>query len=147
MDCKGKKLEPLVGCRLRMQVLLCGFLLYTVCHYFQDFFRCYVVCLDTGRPITGTLLVRQSTKMIPAFSSWVLDAGFQLLVTHNAFCVLLQTLSPIDIYPKILDFRPVNMATFTMTVARACICPMVSLSFYSRGKSLPEKSVRDLKYL
>lgn len=38
----------------------------------------------------------------------------------------LQTLSPIDMYPKILDFRPVTMATFTMTLARICLCPMVS---------------------
>ncbi|KAJ1106679.1 hypothetical protein NDU88_004080 [Pleurodeles waltl] len=35
------------------------------------------------------------------------------------------TLSPLDIYPKILDFRPVTMATFTMTLARTCLCPMV----------------------
>ncbi|EDO46754.1 predicted protein [Nematostella vectensis] len=35
------------------------------------------------------------------------------------------TLSPIDMYPKILDFRPVTMATFTMTLARTCLCPMI----------------------
>nr|XP_033810978.1 general transcription and DNA repair factor IIH helicase subunit XPD [Geotrypetes seraphini] len=35
------------------------------------------------------------------------------------------TLSPLDIYPKILDFRPVTTATFTMTLARTCLCPMV----------------------
>ena len=36
-----------------------------------------------------------------------------------------QTLSPLDIYPRILDFHPVTMATFTMTLARVCLCPMV----------------------
>ncbi|MGH0152814.1 UNVERIFIED_CONTAM: hypothetical protein FKN15_023373 [Acipenser sinensis] len=35
------------------------------------------------------------------------------------------TLSPLDIYPKILDFRPVTMASFTMTLARACLCPLI----------------------
>lgn len=35
------------------------------------------------------------------------------------------TLSPLDMYPKILDFRPVIMASFTMTLARPCICPMI----------------------
>ncbi|XP_064408801.1 general transcription and DNA repair factor IIH helicase subunit XPD isoform X2 [Latimeria chalumnae] len=35
------------------------------------------------------------------------------------------TLSPLDIYPKILDFRPVTMATFTMTLARTCLCPII----------------------
>ncbi|CAG12711.1 unnamed protein product, partial [Tetraodon nigroviridis] len=37
----------------------------------------------------------------------------------------LQTLSPLDIYPKILDFRPVTMASFTMTLARTCLCPLI----------------------
>uniref|UniRef100_A0A2K5P3P9 General transcription and DNA repair factor IIH helicase subunit XPD n=1 Tax=Cercocebus atys TaxID=9531 RepID=A0A2K5P3P9_CERAT len=36
------------------------------------------------------------------------------------------TLSPLDIYPKILDFHPVTMATFTMTLVFFCLCPMVS---------------------
>ncbi|XP_051899971.1 general transcription and DNA repair factor IIH helicase subunit XPD isoform X1 [Pristis pectinata] len=35
------------------------------------------------------------------------------------------TLSPLDMYPKILDFRPVILATFTMTLARTCLCPMI----------------------
>lgn len=38
-----------------------------------------------------------------------------------------QTLSPLDIYPKILDFRPVTMASFTMTLARTCLCPLVRM--------------------
>lgn len=28
-------------------------------------------------------------------------------------------------YPKILDFHPVNMASFSMTLARPCICPII----------------------
>ncbi|XP_048474147.1 general transcription and DNA repair factor IIH helicase subunit XPD [Rhincodon typus] len=35
------------------------------------------------------------------------------------------TLSPLDMYPKILDFRPVIMATFTMTLSRTCLCPLI----------------------
>uniref|UniRef100_A0A8C6LF01 DNA 5'-3' helicase n=1 Tax=Nothobranchius furzeri TaxID=105023 RepID=A0A8C6LF01_NOTFU len=35
------------------------------------------------------------------------------------------TLSPVDIYPRILDFRPVTMASFTMTLARTCLCPLI----------------------
>ncbi|KAM6389888.1 LOW QUALITY PROTEIN: general transcription and DNA repair factor IIH helicase subunit XPD, partial [Rhynochetos jubatus] len=35
------------------------------------------------------------------------------------------TLSPLEIYPKILDFHPVTMATFSMTLARTCLCPMI----------------------
>merc|ERR1719270_1178277 len=35
------------------------------------------------------------------------------------------TLSPLDMYPKMLDFHPVIMASFTMTLARQCILPMI----------------------
>uniref|UniRef100_A0A671RPH9 General transcription and DNA repair factor IIH helicase subunit XPD n=1 Tax=Sinocyclocheilus anshuiensis TaxID=1608454 RepID=A0A671RPH9_9TELE len=35
------------------------------------------------------------------------------------------TLSPLDIYPRILDFRPVTTASFTMTLARTCLCPLI----------------------
>nr|CAG4651600.1 EOG090X01B4 [Triops cancriformis] len=35
------------------------------------------------------------------------------------------TLSPLDMYPKILDFHPVVMSSFTMTLARPCILPMI----------------------
>uniref|UniRef100_A0A8D3E699 General transcription and DNA repair factor IIH helicase subunit XPD n=1 Tax=Scophthalmus maximus TaxID=52904 RepID=A0A8D3E699_SCOMX len=35
------------------------------------------------------------------------------------------TLSPLDIYPRILDFRPVTVASFTMTLARTCLCPLI----------------------
>ncbi|ESO12701.1 hypothetical protein HELRODRAFT_105484 [Helobdella robusta] len=35
------------------------------------------------------------------------------------------TLSPVEMYPRILDFHPVTMASFTMSLSRPCICPMV----------------------
>ena len=67
------------------------------------------------------------------------DNSFLCKLWFNSFCskhtyrlsyllqyLSMQTLSPIDMYPKILDFRPVTMATFTMTLARICLCPMVS---------------------
>lgn len=46
------------------------------------------------------------------------------------------TLSPLDMYPKILNFHPVIMSSFTMTLARPCLLPMVSkfLVLYSRTK-------------
>lgn len=37
------------------------------------------------------------------------------------------TLSPLDMYPKILNFHPVIMSSFTMTLARPCLLPMVLL--------------------
>ncbi|CAK9826192.1 General transcription and DNA repair factor IIH helicase subunit XPD [Anthophora retusa] len=35
------------------------------------------------------------------------------------------TLSPLDMYPKILNFHPVIMSSFTMTLARPCLLPMI----------------------
>ncbi|KAL3094502.1 hypothetical protein niasHT_026268 [Heterodera trifolii] len=35
------------------------------------------------------------------------------------------TLSPLDMYPKILDFDPVVKASLSMTLARQCISPMI----------------------
>ncbi|XP_065183619.1 general transcription and DNA repair factor IIH helicase subunit XPD-like [Sycon ciliatum] len=35
------------------------------------------------------------------------------------------TLSPLDMYPKILGFQPVTMASFTMTLTRPSICPLI----------------------
>lgn len=52
------------------------------------------------------------------------------------------TLSPMDMYPKILDFDPVVMSSFTMTLARPCLLPMVKLlklfvEFVRRAFSFP----------
>lgn len=35
------------------------------------------------------------------------------------------TLSPIDLYPRILDFNPVSIASLNMTLTRECLCPVV----------------------
>ncbi|GLC50206.1 hypothetical protein PLESTB_000354100 [Pleodorina starrii] len=35
------------------------------------------------------------------------------------------TLSPIDLYPRILNFNPVAIQSFQMTLTRDCLCPVV----------------------
>jgi DNA excision repair protein ERCC-2 len=35
------------------------------------------------------------------------------------------TLSPLDMYPRILNFHPVVRASFEMSFTRPCICPMI----------------------
>ena len=35
------------------------------------------------------------------------------------------TLSPLDLYPRILNFHPVVIQSFQMTLPRDCICPVV----------------------
>lgn len=35
------------------------------------------------------------------------------------------TLSPVDMYPKLLDFTPTNVQTLTMTLSRQCVLPVI----------------------
>ena len=35
------------------------------------------------------------------------------------------TLSPIELYPKLLDFLPVACRSLQMTLTRECLCPVV----------------------
>ncbi|KAM0027852.1 putative DNA helicase chromatin remodeling SNF2 family [Helianthus debilis subsp. tardiflorus] len=52
------------------------------------------------------------------------------------------TLSPIDLYPRLLNFNPVVSRSFTMSLTRDCICPMV----LSRGSDqLPVSTKFDLR--
>jgi DNA excision repair protein ERCC-2 len=46
-------------------------------------------------------------------------AKFQTVVITSG------TLSPLDLYPRILSFRPVAIASLGMTLTRDCLCPVV----------------------
>uniref|UniRef100_A0A670ZAY4 General transcription and DNA repair factor IIH helicase subunit XPD n=1 Tax=Pseudonaja textilis TaxID=8673 RepID=A0A670ZAY4_PSETE len=68
------------------------------------------------------------TGQTGAFSSSCMDASIAIKPVFERFQTVIitsGTLSPLDMYPQILDFRPVTMATFTMTLARTCLCPMI----------------------
>ncbi|KAL7172353.1 hypothetical protein ACSBR2_031944 [Camellia fascicularis] len=52
------------------------------------------------------------------------------------------TLSPIDLYPRLLNFNPVVSRSFTMSLTRDCICPMV----LTRGSDqLPVSAKYDMR--
>jgi len=71
---------------------------------------------------------RTPTISNPIMNFSCLDATIAVKPIFDRFqtvVVTSGTLSPLDMYPKILDFQPVTMATFTMTLARPCICPMI----------------------
>ncbi|XP_052186554.1 general transcription and DNA repair factor IIH helicase subunit XPD isoform X2 [Diospyros lotus] len=52
------------------------------------------------------------------------------------------TLSPIDLYPRLLNFNPVISRSFTMSLTRDCICPMV----LTRGSDqLPVSTKYDMR--
>ncbi|CAH0399586.1 unnamed protein product [Chilo suppressalis] len=66
-----------------------------------------------SNPILHFSCMDSSIAMRPVF------ARFQSVIITSG------TLSPLDMYPKILDFNPVVMSSFTMTLARPCILPMI----------------------
>ncbi|KFM24481.1 DNA repair helicase UVH6 [Auxenochlorella protothecoides] len=52
------------------------------------------------------------------------------------------TLSPIDLYPRILDFKPVCLASLAMTLTRQCLCPVV---LTRGGDQLPVSTKFDMR--
>ncbi|KAF1763521.1 hypothetical protein GCK72_011787 [Caenorhabditis remanei] len=48
-----------------------------------------------------------------------------VLKRHQSVIITSGTLSPLEMYPKILDFDPAVVASFTMTLARPCLAPLV----------------------
>ena len=66
--------------------------------------------------------------MNPVMHFRCLDASIAIRPVFERFqsvVITSGTLSPLDMYPRILDFHPVIMSSFTMTLARQCILPMI----------------------
>ncbi|CAG0898524.1 unnamed protein product [Cyprideis torosa] len=64
----------------------------------------------------------------PILHFYCMDASIAIKPVFERFQTVVitsGTLSPLDMYPKILDFHPVIMSSFTMTLARQCILPMI----------------------
>ena len=64
-------------------------------------------------PVIHLSCLDASLAMRPVFTK------FQTVVITSG------TLSPIDLYPKILNFHPVALASLNMTLTRECLCPVV----------------------
>ena len=71
---------------------------------------------------------RTPTISNPIMTLSCLDATIAIqpvLSRFQSVIITSGTLSPIDMYPKLLDFHPVILTSFTMTLARTCICPII----------------------
>lgn len=64
-------------------------------------------------PVMQLACLDASLAMKPVFQK------FQSVVITSG------TLSPIDLYPKLLDFHPVAIQSLSMTLTRDCLCPVV----------------------
>lgn len=64
----------------------------------------------------------------PVLTFSCLDASIAIKPVFERFqsvVITSGTLSPLNMYPRLLDFNPVKSISFTMTLARPCICPMI----------------------
>ena len=72
--------------------------------------------------------IRTPTIYNPILHFTCMDASIAIKPVFSRFqttIITSGTLSPIDMYPRILDFRPVTTSSYTMTLARECILPMI----------------------
>lgn len=80
-----------------------------------------------------TIIIEPFEDKAPTVSNPILhfscmDASIAIKPVFDRFQTVVitsGTLSPLDMYPKILDFHPVVLASFTMTLARPCLLPMI----------------------
>ena len=64
----------------------------------------------------------------PVLQLSCLDASLAIKPVFDRFqsvFITSGTLSPIDLYPKLLGFNPVSIRSLNMTLTRECLCPMV----------------------
>jgi DNA excision repair protein ERCC-2 len=64
----------------------------------------------------------------PIIQFCCLDASLAMkpvIAKYRSVVITSGTLSPLDIYPRMLDFVPVLTERFPMTLTRACVCPLI----------------------
>ncbi|UXI17089.1 cAMP-specific 3'5'-cyclic phosphodiesterase 4A-like [Sarcoptes scabiei] len=64
----------------------------------------------------------------PVLNFSCLDASLAIKPIFERFqsvVITSGTLSPINIYPKMLDFHPIVATSLTMTLSRQCVCPLI----------------------
>lgn len=69
----------------------------------------------------------------PVLHLCCLDASLAIKPVFQRFetvVITSGTLSPLEMYPKMLSFSPVILKSFPMTLARNCFSPMVILPFH-----------------
>uniref|UniRef100_A0A8C9Z239 General transcription and DNA repair factor IIH helicase subunit XPD n=1 Tax=Sander lucioperca TaxID=283035 RepID=A0A8C9Z239_SANLU len=114
--------KPLRFCAERLQSLLRTLEIADIADFSAvTLISNFATLVSTYSQGTKTLLHYSCSKicMDPSIAIKPVFQRFQSVIITSG------TLSPLDIYPRILDFRPVTMASFTMTLARTCLCPLV----------------------
>lgn len=71
---------------------------------------------------------RTPTILNPLIHLTCMDASLAIKPVFDRFqsvVITSGTLSPMEMYPRILNFHPATMASFSMSLDRQCICPLV----------------------
>ncbi|XP_048732023.2 general transcription and DNA repair factor IIH helicase subunit XPD-like [Ostrea edulis] len=135
-DCLQKvciERKPLRFCAERLNSLMRTLELVEVQDYSAFSLLCHFATLVSTYAKGFVLIIEPFDDRTPTITNPILhfscmDASIAIKPVFDRFqsvVITSGTLSPLEMYPRILDFRPVTMATFTMTLARTCICPMV----------------------
>ena len=64
----------------------------------------------------------------PVLQLCCLDASLAMrpvFAKYSSVFITSGTLSPLELYPKLLDFHPVSIRSMEMTLTRDCLCPLV----------------------
>jgi DNA excision repair protein ERCC-2 len=102
-------------------VLLANFA--TMISTYTQGFTIIIELPDDGRPITSA-----NANISPVLYFACLDASLAIKPVFERFksvIITSGTLSPLEMYPKILDFRAANTVSLPMTLARPVICPLI----------------------
>ena len=119
---------------------------YTHIHMVADFATLASTYMERGFAIISEPFDdRMPNVPDPIIQLSCLDASLAMRPIFTKFRTVVitsGTLSPIDLYPKILNFHPVALASLHMTLTRECLCPVV----LSRGADqLPVSTKFDMR--
>lgn len=93
-------------------------------------------CTLVGTYLKGFMIIKEAYNpysknneiIDPIYQLCCLDASISIKHVFEYFqsvIITSGTLSPIEFYPKILDFQPKVVECFEMTINRKCLCPLV----------------------
>jgi Rad3-related DNA helicase len=90
----------------------------------------YPVTLNQGCFFLVLIRLSPSSLCVPLFSSpslsWkYLVVFYQVFDRFRSVIITSGTLSPLDLYPKLLGFQPKVIDSLPMSLTRNCICPMI----------------------
>ena len=120
---------------------------YTPIHMVADFATLASTYMERGFAIISEPYDdRMPNVPDPIIQLSCLDASLAMRPVFTKFRTVVitsGTLSPIDLYPKILNFHPVALASLHMTLTRECLCPVV----LTRGADqLPVSTKFDMRH-